>query len=115
MSLVPSSLHDKRLHGLIAAAPFDAALEKLAYTNEIKVAKTSDGFYLFQPLEESEELYVNGDHNTAVRRAFKPTTNNAGGAAGLFVKLVNGQKLISADAVNASLTDLVKQASQGNQ
>jgi len=34
--------------------------------------KTSDNFYLFQSLNDGEELYVNGDKNTSVRKAFKP-------------------------------------------
>jgi type IV pilus assembly protein PilQ len=95
----------------MADAVFETALDKLAYLNEIKVIKTNDNFYLFQPLEESEELYVNGDKNTAVRRAYRPSPPRPGGNTGLFTKMINGQKLISADAVNAPVADLVSQAS----
>ncbi|MET3981636.1 type IV pilus assembly protein PilQ [Mucilaginibacter sp. UYP25] len=98
----------------ISSAPFDAAIEKLAFTNNIKVVKTNDGFYLFQPLEENEEVYVNGDKGTSTRKNFK-SANQQGGSgsrSGLYSRLVNGQKLLSADAVNASIADLVKQASQ---
>lgn len=110
--VVPNSLLNKKVSGFIALAPFESALEKLAYANEIKMVKTSDNFYLFQPLEENEELYVNGDHNTTSRRTFKPSAPAGGGNTGLYTKTVNGQKLIYADAVNAPLSDLVKQASQ---
>jgi type IV pilus assembly protein PilQ len=110
--IVPSVLNGKKVSGFIAAAPFDAALEKLAFANELKMIKTTDNFYLFQPLGESEELYVNGEKNTGVRHTYKTAAGAGGGNTGLFVKMVNGQKMISADAVNAPLADLVKQASQ---
>lgn len=112
--VVPSSLQTKRVSAFIAAAPFETALDKLAFSNEIKMVKTSDNFYLFQPLGENEELYINGDKNTAVRKTFRPPNANPGNSvsAGVFSRIVNGQKLISADAVNAPIVNLVKQASQ---
>lgn len=112
--IVPTSLQTKRVSGFIASAPFETAMDKLAYTNEIKMVKTDDNYYLFQPLAENEELYVNGDNKTSVRRTFKPsgTPTGAGGSTGVFARVVNGQKLISADATNASILTLVKQASQ---
>jgi len=111
--VVPNSLQSKRVSGFIAAAPFETAMDKLAFTNEIKMVKTNDNFYLFQPLGENEELYVNGEKSTAVRRTFRPaTTGGNAGSAQVFSRMVNGQKLISADAVNAPIVNLVKQASQ---
>ncbi|MES2275328.1 MAG: hypothetical protein V4592_04850 [Bacteroidota bacterium] len=110
--VVPNALQGKRVSGFIKSAPFDAALEKLAFSNELKMVKTSDSFYLFQSLTDGEELYVNGDKNTSVRRTFKPAANTSGGNINLFSKVVGGQKLISAEATNAPILDLVKQASQ---
>lgn len=109
--IVPNSLIGKKLNGFISVAPFETALDKLAFANELKMIKTSDNYYLFQPLSESEELYINSDKNTSVRHAFKPVNAQVGSNAGLSVRIVNGQKLISADALNASISDLVKQAS----
>jgi type IV pilus assembly protein PilQ len=111
--LVAPTLMSKKVTAIIANAPFDNALEKIAFANEIKMVKTSDNFYLFQPLGEGEENYVNGDRNTAVRKTFKPATPTGGGNLGLFVKTnAGGQKVISCDATNANILDLVKSASQ---
>ena len=111
--VIPNSLQAKRVSGFIANAPFETAMDKLAYANEIKVIKTSDNFYVFQPLDENEELYINGDKSTSVRKIFKPTNNTGSpGATGVYSKTINGQKLISADAVNSPIIDLVKRASQ---
>jgi type IV pilus assembly protein PilQ len=87
---------------------------KLAYTNYNKMVKTSDNFYLFQPLADNEELYINGDNKTSVRRTFKPINQALGGngSTGVYSKVVNGQKVISADATNTPIINLIKQASQ---
>jgi type IV pilus assembly protein PilQ len=111
--VVPVNMQAKKVSGFISAAPFETALDKMAYTNEIKIVRTSDGFFMFQPLGESEELYVNGDKSTAVRRTFKSITPVGGNvASGIYSRVINGQKLISADAVNAPISDMLKQASQ---
>lgn len=111
--VVSPALSGKKVSAFFANAPFEAALEKLAFANEIKMVKTSDNFYLFQALGENEEVYVNGDRNTAVRKTFKPAAaNSPGGNLGLFVRTIGGQKLISLDCNNASIQDLVKLASQ---
>jgi len=112
--VVPNSLQAKKVSAYIVAAPFESALDKVAYANGIKMIKTSDNYYLFQPLDDNEELYVNGEHTTGVRKAFRPTgtTGGPGGVAGVFIRTVNGQKLISADANNAPILNLVKEASQ---
>jgi len=111
--MVPTSLQNKMVTAFIANAPFETALDKLAYGNDIKMVKTSDNFYVFQPLADNEELYINGDKNTSVRNNFRPANpGTTGGSAQLFVRTVNGQKLVSADATNATIAGLVKQASQ---
>ncbi len=110
--IVPKVLEGKRVTAFIQSAPFETAMEKLAFANDIKEIKTSDNFYLFQPLDENEELYVNGDRNTSVRKTFHPAPNNSHSSAGLFTNTINGQKLISADATDASIADLIRQASQ---
>jgi len=110
---VPMAMQGKRVSGFIAAAPFDAAIEKLAFLNEIKSVKTNDNFYLFQPLESNEEGYINGDRNVSTRKVFRPLAPAANpGTLGMMVRTVNGQKLISVDVVNVPVADLIRQASR---
>ncbi|PTQ92458.1 type IV pilus assembly protein PilQ [Mucilaginibacter yixingensis] len=111
--VVPNALQGKKVTSYMNSAPFETALDKMAYANELKMVKTSDNYYLFQTLGEGEELYVNGDKSTGVRKNFKLATPTTGGAnINLFSKVVGGQKLLSAEAVNAPIADLVKMASQ---
>ena len=110
--VVPNSLQGKKLNGFIKSALFETAMDKLAYSNELKMTKTSDNYYLFEPLGADEELYINGDKSTSVRHSYKPPAPAIAGRNGVYSRVLNGQKLVSADAVNAPLADLVKQASQ---
>ena len=109
--VVPVGLMAKKVSGFIAAAPFEVALEKLAYANELKMNQTNDGVFIFQPLSEGEELYVNGDNATAVKRGNKP----AGQAQSNFSlngkKDAQGNRSITVDAVNSPILDLIKSAS----
>jgi len=113
--VVPSALLNKKINSFFVDAPFQTALEKLAFANGVKVAKTSDNVYVFEPLEDGEEVYINGDKNTDVRRAFKPAAAGAAASsAGLSSRTLPGgkEKLISSDASNASILDLVRSASR---
>lgn len=111
--VVPNALLNKKVNAFFSDAPFETALEKLAYANELKLVKTNDNVYLFQAVGEDEELYVNADKNTSVRRNLKPV-GAASSAANFRLqgRTVNGRKMISIDAVNVNITDVIKNAAQ---
>ncbi|RZJ76959.1 MAG: general secretion pathway protein GspD [Flavobacterium sp.] len=112
--VVPVNLLSKKVTGFIAAAPFEVALEKLAYANDLKMNRTNDGVFLFQPLGEGEELYLNGDNATSVKRNQKLAPGQAA-AVGNFnlssKKDVSGNRVLSVDALNTPILDLIKSAS----
>ena len=115
--VVPGALLTRRVTGYFADAPFETALEKLAYANELKLVKTSDNVFVFEALGENEELYINADKNTSVRRNLKqanPMGNNQGGGGNfrLESRIVGGKKLISIDALNVPMADVVKSVAQ---
>ncbi|MBB2143998.1 general secretion pathway protein GspD [Pedobacter sp. LMG 31464] len=112
--VVPVSLMGKRVTSFIADANFETALEKLAYANELKLNKTNDGIYIFQPLAEGEELYINNDNSTAVKKNNKilPNGGTVAGNYNIAAKKDNtGNKLISINAVNTPILDLIKSSS----
>lgn len=109
--VVPVALMAKKVSGFIAAAPFDVALEKLAYANELKMNKTNDGVFIFQSLGEGEELYVNGDNATSVKRGSKPAGQAQSNFSLSGKKDAQGNRSISVDAVNSPILDLIKSAS----
>ncbi|WP_448105193.1 type II secretion system protein GspD [Pedobacter panaciterrae] len=114
--VVPNSLLNKTVTAFLADAPFEDALNKIAFANDLKMVKTNDNVYVFEPLAEGEELYINSDKATAVRRNPKPLNNMGGNAAPgnfrLSNRVVQGKPLISVDAVNVPIMDLVKNAAE---
>jgi len=114
--VVPNALLNKTVTAFLADAPFEDALNKIAFANDLKMVKTNDNVYVFEPLAEGEELYINSDKATAVRRNPKPLNNMGGNAAPgnfrLSNRLVQGKPLISVDAVNVPIMDLVKNAAE---
>lgn len=110
--VVPVALMGKKVSGFIAAAPFEVALEKLAYANELKMNKTNDGVFIFQSLGEGEELYVNGDNATAVKRGNRIAAQSGPSSFSLNGKKDNqGNRTVSVDALNTPILDLIKSAS----
>lgn len=111
--VVPNALLNKKVTAFFSDAPFETALEKLAYTNDLKLVKTNDNVYVFQAVGEDEELYINGDKNTAVRRNLRPVgAQSTGTNFRLQGRTVGSKKLISIDALNVSMADVVKNAAQ---
>ncbi len=110
--VVPVALMGKKVSGFFASAPFEVALEKLAYANELKMNKTNDGVFIFQSLGEGEELYVNGDNATAVKRGNKSAAQSGPSNFSLNGKKdAQGNRTVSVDALNTPILDLIKSAS----
>lgn len=115
--VIPSGLLSKKVTAFFSDAPFDTALEKMAFANSLKVVKTNDQVYVFEPLRDDEELYINNERNTSVRRSPKPFNNDGNMAPANFriqSRVAQGKTLISIDAVNVPILDLVKNAAQEN-
>ena len=53
-------LGSKKVSIFIKDKPFDSAMEKLAFANELELTKTKDGYYLFQSLFQ-EAIYVSSN------------------------------------------------------
>ncbi|WP_461788828.1 secretin and TonB N-terminal domain-containing protein [Pedobacter sp.] len=112
--IVPTALLSKTVSAFIAAAPFETALDKLAYANGLKLTKTSDNVFIFQALGEGEELYISSENNTAVKRNLRPSGGGTGGTSNGFNLTSkngpNGLKLLSVDAANTPIIDLIRNA-----
>lgn len=113
--VVPAGIQNNKVSGFFSAAPFETVLEKLAYGNNLKVLRTSDKVYMFQALAEGEELYVNADGNTSVRRTPLPAAGKQAGGGSFSISSRSspgGQKMLSVDATNTAIIDLVKATTQ---
>eukprot|EP00388_Colpodella_angusta_P009140 GDKJ01024505.1.p1 GENE.GDKJ01024505.1~~GDKJ01024505.1.p1 ORF type:complete len:646 (+),score=5.36 GDKJ01024505.1:1908-3845(+) len=111
--VVPVNLLSKTVTAFITAAPFETAMDKLAFANGLRLSKTNDNVYIFQLLSEGEETYITEDNNTGVRKNLRPSIGAQGQSYGSSIsstKDQNGERLISIDASNSPIIDLIKSA-----
>ena len=100
-------LSNKALNGFVQLAPFNNALEKLAFANDMKVSKSEDGFYVF----EKKSSLVNGQTpqgNTA--STFGNLSNSGIATNSLNIEIVDG--FISMDVQNIPIADIVNRVSK---
>lgn len=118
--VVPANLRSQLISGYMTAAPIAVALEKLAYANNLRFNRTSDGVYIFTPLVPGEELFINNNQETAVRYRGEPAppqaTGMPGGGGGNFTVYGqgnlndDGEKLFTIQASNTPITELIRRA-----
>lgn len=115
--IVPNNLLQQRITTFLSNAPFETALEKMAFANNLKLIKTADQVYVIQSLSEGEELFINQDKQTDIRRNIKSNPSNGANLGGqnFQIQVRNGidnkTKLLNVDAVNTSILDLIKSSS----
>lgn len=120
--VVPVGLQDKTVSGHMAAAPFEVALEKLAFANNLKYNRTQDGVYVFEALIPGEELFINQQKETAVRYRSnmvqqtpgmegRPSMGSPGGFT-VYGQMQQEGKRFTIQAENTPIADLIKRAAQ---
>jgi type IV pilus assembly protein PilQ len=95
-----SGLAGKKVSGYIQNMLFNSALENLAFANELKVTLTEDNFYLIEKMDAEAPNKKNNSSGQTSRSA-KP---------GLNVK-ADENKLVSVDAVNMPIADILAEVS----
>src|SRR5690606_17101375 len=121
--IVPVGLQGKTVSGFMTAAPFEVALEKPAFANNLRYNRTQDGVYVFEALVPGEELFINQQKETAVRYRSNAAQQGQGmmdgmqpmGTPGGFT--VYGQeqsegKRFTIQAENTPIADLIKRAAE---
>lgn len=96
-------LENQLLTVYIKNMPFDAALNKLAFANNLSVTKTRDNFYVFDKLEGNFTPEV-GDANAAIRQN-KPQRSRKSNF--FFTVLDKEKKLLDVDFENTPISSIV--------
>jgi type IV pilus assembly protein PilQ len=118
--ILSNGIGNKLVSGYIQDMPFDNALQKMAYANNLKVIKTEDDFYILKSMEEGDDLVVSNPVNNNKNKPFskKPNTkpNSPNATSGeLYVEINKdslGNKLVSMEAVNAPISDALKKVAE---
>jgi len=103
---------NKTVSAFAQEAQFKSAIEKIAFTNRLKVIKTTDGSYVFDALGE-DELFVaqkdQGEHSEfVVRKNFKGGTT----PPIVDVSLEGGKRLVKLSAVNTPIVDVIRSVAE---
>jgi type IV pilus assembly protein PilQ len=96
-------LENQLLTAYIKNMPFDAALNKLAFANNLSVTKTRDNFYVFDKLEGNYTPEV-GDTNGAIRQN-KPQRSRK---SNFFFTVIDAEKkLLDVDFENTPISSII--------
>ncbi|MHC0446371.1 type II secretion system protein GspD [Flavobacterium sp. 3-218] len=97
-------LENQLLTAYIKSMPFDAALNKMAFANNLSVTKSRDNFYVFDKLEGNYAVEGNSDPNNAIRqnKPQRPRKSN------FFFTVVDAdKKLLNVDFENTPISSIV--------
>ena len=115
--ILAPGLRERFLSAYVETMPLEAALDKIAFANNLRFLKTKDGAFLFQSLENVSTGSAPSSNNyTQPGRLSGNTSASAGNTSGGSLSIdVNagedGKSLIDIDAVNIPIVDLINQVS----
>ncbi|HHC80301.1 MAG TPA: general secretion pathway protein GspD [Flavobacteriia bacterium] len=90
------------LTSYIQNMPFDSALDKIAFANNLIVTKTRDNYYLFEKNDEGAEANVSGNKNSKNKQN-RPTRRRRSN----FFFEVNASNLLNVDFENTPISNIV--------
>jgi hypothetical protein len=116
--IVTTELRDKTVTLYVQHMELSAALRQFAFNNQLKLAKTADGAFVFLPLGQREENFINNDAELATHR-LPLTSTMEGGMEGqgsnLYVE-IQGQHpadsipLLDVEANNTPIEEVIRYA-----
>lgn len=98
-------LENKLLTCYIKNMPFDDALNKLAFANDLVINKTKDNFYLVESYETENQTTINSNSGTSQQRASKPI--RARKSNFYFNVLDSEKKLLEVDFENTPISNII--------
>lgn len=102
---ISSELSGKLVSVYLQEMPFENALNKLANTNDLELTDNNDGTYLFSLKGKTDQAVTSTNKNQGKNTAKNPSTN---GLNYTITTDINNHKLLSIDAKNQSLNDLMQ-------
>ncbi len=98
-----SGLENKSITAYIQQTPFNAAMDKMAFANNLYVEKTKDNFYLFE--DNSSTISSNSGNNSPQQIGQRPTRRRN---SNFFFNVINLEdKLLEVDFINTPIADII--------
>nr|WP_315202924.1 type II and III secretion system protein [uncultured Flavobacterium sp.] len=93
------------LTAYVKSMPFDAALDKLAYANNLSVTKSKDNFYIFDQLEGNLSVQNGVDKNNMAAHQNKPQRSKKSSL--IFTVIDADKKILDVDFENTPISSIV--------
>jgi type IV pilus assembly protein PilQ len=114
--ILAPGIGDKLISAYIQNMPVESALDKLAFSNDLKLNKTDDGFYLLEPNEElsrtNEEPAVARSTRTRTGNSRSTGTQNNKEEDGFIQLKKTNQGTLNVLAEHYPMAELIKKASE---
>lgn len=115
--ILTSGLSNKIVSVYIEDMPFESAINKMAYANQLKLVKTEDNFFVLKSIAEGEDglegLTKLGDKNKKKKSNPSGMTNSSNSSGELYIEIeedsINGNKFITLNAVNVPISQVLKE------
>ncbi|WP_244519044.1 type II secretion system protein GspD [Parapedobacter composti] len=110
--IVTNELREKTVTLFVQQMELPAALRQLAFNNQLKLAETADGAFVFLPLGQREENFINSEAQPATRRLpLSVATDGGMGQGGSFYVEAQGTApLLDIEANNTPIEEVVRYA-----
>lgn len=112
--LISPLLKDKVVNGYIQNTSLEDALEKLAFSNDFDISKTSDkSFNIVTKTTSSNTNTSNTNNNFSTTNSNTKSTNNSNTGLSIKVSSANAdEKVFTIQATNQPITQIIKELSQ---
>lgn len=112
--ILAPGLEDRNVTGFIQQMPFDGALDKFAFSNDMNVTLTPDSFYVLKP-NEKKEVAQQGNTNTSTQGRMTRSKQSGGrtsstGTYDLNVKIIPPDSIM-VQASDAPIIEVIKEVS----
>lgn len=110
--IVTNDLQGKQVSLFVQGMELGAALRQLAFSNQVKLAETAGGSFVYLPLGPNEENFINGQSELSTRRLPIQQTPSDGNPQFFLDATDNGSgaKLLSIEAQNTPIDQIIKNA-----
>lgn len=111
--ILASGLGNKTVSVYIENMPFDNAIDKMAFVNNLKLIKTKDNFYLLESAEQNSTGTGNNSNNNSNKKNYLSSGNSQNTSVDnlnmeVFPDSIKGNHLVSIDAQNVAISDIIK-------
>jgi type IV pilus assembly protein PilQ len=108
--ILAPGINAKLLTGFISEMPFEKALDKIAYANNLVSTKVEEGVYILSNADAPSEGQTSGNTLTARGRNTKPKKlANSDGVIDLYIH--GKDTMLTIEVLNTPIADIIKQAS----